>query len=261
MPRFLALLATLVLVLAWTSGDLIGKLQLQDHQYGAADIQVGARVYASQCALCHGPNGDAVAAVNLRRGQFRRAMSDQDLRGAIAAGTPAAGMPSFKQLPGTELDGLVAFIRAGFDPAGIAVRVGDPARGQALFEGKGACTTCHRVNGRGPRTAPDLSDIGATRTASAIHRSLVNPTSGMLPVNRPVRIVTRDGRTYIGRRLNEDTFTVQLIDEGERLVSIDKSDIREYERGESSPMPPATATLNGAEIADVVAYLLSLRGL
>ena len=42
----------------------------------------------------------------------------------------------------------------------------------------------------------------------------------MLPINRPVRIVTRDGKTIRGRRLNEDTFTVQIIDEQERLLSI-----------------------------------------
>jgi mono/diheme cytochrome c family protein len=73
--------------------------------------------------------------------------------------------------------------------------------------------------------------------------------------------VTRDGRTIRGRRLNEDTFTVQIIDQEEQLVSIDKSDMREYELGRISPMPPATTALTADEIADVVAYLLTLRGL
>ena len=43
--------------------------------------------------------------------------------------------------------------------------------------------------------------------------------------------MTRDGRTIRGRRLNEDTYTVQLIDEQERLVSLIKADLREYELG------------------------------
>jgi putative heme-binding domain-containing protein len=129
-----------------------------------------------------------------------------------------------------------------------------------FFEGKGGCATCHRVNGQGPRVAPDLSDIGAVRSPSALQRSLVEPTKGMLPINRPVRAVTRDGRTIRGRRLNEDTFTVQLIDEQERLVSLAKADLREYELGTTSPMPPATKRLATAEVADVVAYLLTLTG-
>jgi hypothetical protein len=82
----------------------------------------------------------------------------------------------------------------------------------------------------------------------------------MMPINRPVRIVTRDGRTIRGRRLNEDTYTVQLIDEQERLVSLDKTDIRELELAKTSPMPPATNTLSNDELADLVGYLVSLRG-
>ena len=152
-------------------------------------------------------------------------------------------MPPFKLQP-AELDGLVAFIRAGFDVGGTAVKVGDAARGQALFDGKGACATCHRVNGDGPRVAPDLSDIGAVRTpARSSVRCSIRSTQ-MMPINRPVRIVTRDGRTIRGRRLNEDTYTVQLIDEQERLVSLDKADLRELELAKTSPMPPATRTLS-----------------
>ncbi|MBN8527022.1 MAG: acetylornithine/succinylornithine family transaminase, partial [Planctomycetes bacterium] len=43
-----------------------------------------------------------------------------------------------------------AIIRAGFDPSGTAVKVGNVDRGRALFSGKGGCATCHRVNGTGP---------------------------------------------------------------------------------------------------------------
>jgi hypothetical protein len=90
---------------------------------------------------------------------------------------------------------------------------------------------------------------------------MLDPTSGMWPINRPVRIVTRDGRTFSGRRLNEDTFTVQLIDNEEHLVSLAKADIREYEIGRTSPMPSVRGRLTDDEVADLVGYLLSLKGL
>lgn len=233
---------------------------LQDHQYTAADVQTGSRLYSAQCALCHGPNGDGVSGVDLRRGQFKRASSDADIAGVLKNGVAAAGMPAFT-FTADEVNGVIAFIRAGFDPSGTPVKVGSAARGQAAFEGKGRCLTCHRVNGRGLRTAPDLSDIGAQRTPAALQRSLVDPTSAMLPINRPVRAVTREGRTIRGRRLNEDTFSVQIIDDEERLVSLLKTDLREYEVGKTSTMPPAAKTLTADEVADVVAYLLSLKGL
>ena len=168
-------------------------------------------------------------------------------------------MPPFKLQP-SELTGIVAFIRASFDTT-ASVRVGgDASRGRAVFEGKGTCGACHRVNGRGPRVAPDLSDIGIARTPAALERSLRDPSSAMLPINRPVRIVTKDGKTITGRRLNEDTFTVQLIDDQERLLSLSKSDLREYTILKTSTMPSYKDKLSAQEMSDLLAYLVSLKG-
>src|SRR3954464_10654923 len=216
--------------------SLFAQRSTSDHpgQYSAMDIETGSRLYAGQCSLCHGPTGDGVAGIDLRRSQFRRPLSDEELGRVITTGIPAAGMPGFK-LQQAEIDGVIAFVRAGFDVSGTAVKVGNAARGQALFEGKGACGTCHRVNGKGPRVAPDLSDIGAIRTPAALQRSLLEPTKAMLPINRPVRAVTRDGKTIRGRRVNEDTFTVQLIDDQERLVSLVKADPRGDELAKAPP--------------------------
>jgi len=231
--------------------------QIQDHQYSTADIQAGFRLYGAQCALCHGANGDGIAGVNLARQQFRRAASDDDIRNTITTGVAAAGMPAFR-LQAPELDSLIAFIRSGFDIGGAAFKVGNATRGRAVYD-KSGCAACHRVNGNGARTAPDLSDIGAVRQPAAMQRSLREPLKAVLPINRPVRIVTRDGRTLRGRRVNEDTFTVQLIDQNEKLVSILKSDIRQYEIGAQTEMPPFSGT--DEELADLLAYLISLRGL
>jgi putative heme-binding domain-containing protein len=144
---------------------------------------------------------------------------------------------------------------------GRAVALGDTDRGRGTFEGKGGCTSCHRVAGKGSRIAPDLGEIGATRAASALQRSLLDPTGSMLPHNRFARAVTRDGKVITGRRLNEDTFTVQLIDEQEHLLSLDKADLREYTVLTTSPMPSYKDKLSSQELADVLAYLVSLKGL
>ena len=262
MPYFQRLSAVLAgaLALVGLTGAPAAAQPSADHQYTSADIEAGSRLYANQCTLCHGPNGDAVNGIDLRRGIFRRSVSDDDLSRVITTGIAAAGMPSFKFQP-AELTSVLAFIRAGFDPSGTAVKVGSPDRGKTLFAGKGGCATCHRVNGVGPRSAPDLSDVGAIRTPAALQRSLLDPTSAMLPINRPVRVVTKDGRTIRGRRLNEDTYTVQLIDDQERLVSLTKAGLRTYEIGKTSPMPSASKSLSADEVADLVAYLLTLKGL
>ena len=228
-------------------------------EYAPADIAYGSRLYDAQCTTCHGATGDGVGGVDLRSGKFRNAVTDQDLVRVVTSGVPGTGMLAFKLDP-SEIAGIIAYLRNmnSFDRG--SVKAGVAARGRVVTEGKGACLNCHRVGEKGSRVAPDLSDIGAARSAGSLLRSLTDPTSQMMPINRPVRAVTRDGRTINGRRLNEDTYTVQLIDDAERLVSLSKADLREYTILTSSPMPSMRGTLTEDEIADVVAYLLSLKG-
>jgi putative heme-binding domain-containing protein len=112
----------------------------------------------------------------------------------------------------------------------------------------------------GPRIAPDLSDVGTARAPDALHATLLDPSSRMMPINRPVRIVLKDGTTINGRRLNEDTYTVQIIDDKEQLRSLLKSDMRSYVVDTKSTMPSYAKTLTADELADVIAYLLTLKG-
>jgi cytochrome c oxidase cbb3-type subunit III len=251
--------SVLCLVTPSTTSGQNPTLQGHPEDYVRADIEYGARLYAEQCSTCHGDNGDGVAGVDLRSGKFKNAVTDPQLRTVITNGFPNAGMPAFK-LDASELTGLVAFLRNmnTFDRG--SAHAGHPGRGQSVLEGKGACLSCHRINNVGSRKAPDLSDIGAVRSAGSLERSLRNPTSQMMPINRPVRIVTRDGKIIEGRRLNEDTFTVQLADLDGRLISLAKADLREYRVSTTSTMPSYEKELSSQEIADVVSYLLSLKG-
>ena len=233
----------------------------QDHvgQYTQADIERGSRLYGANCAFCHGASGAAIANVDLRSGKFRRASSDEDLGRLIIAGVPGTAMPPHK-FQDAELTGIVAYVRS-LRGAGVATPGGgDARRGQEIFAGKGACLSCHRVKGQGSRVAPDLSDIGVIRSASGLQNSLLDPTANMLPVNRPVRAVTREGTVIGGRRLNEDTYSVQVIDTQERLLSLVKADLREYEVIKTSAMPSYRDKLTAQELADVVAYLSTLNG-
>jgi putative heme-binding domain-containing protein len=205
-------------------------------------------------------SGDQINGVDLRGGQLRRASSDFDLRAVLTNGIPGTAMPPFKFDP-SELSGIVAYIRNMRDFDARAVTLGDPRRGQAWFEGAGGCTGCHRVYGKGPRVAPDLSDIGTVRTADVLQRTLLDPNGSLLPMNRSVRVITRDGKVINGRRLNEDTYSVQLIDDQEHLLSLAKADLREYTVIKSSAMPSYKDKLSAQDLADVIAYLLSLKGL
>jgi putative heme-binding domain-containing protein len=226
--------------------------------YSETDIVRGARVYYGTCVNCHGDNGDSVPQVNLRSNRFRHAATDDELIRVITGGIPGTGMPA-NNLEAPDQGAIVAYIRNMDARLGEAAAIGDPQRGKAIFEGKGGCLACHRVDGVGSRTAPDLSDIGLVRNAAFLLKKLEDPSAQVMPVNRNVRAVTRDGRVITGRRLNEDTWSVQLIDSHEQLVGLQKSDLKEYAVQRGSSMPAYKNALTSPEIADVAGYLLSLK--
>jgi putative heme-binding domain-containing protein len=226
-------------------------------RYLSSDVENGSRLYRNNCFACHGPDGNSIPGVDFRRGQFKRVSSDDDLLRVIASGVPGTAMPPTAMNDSARL-ALVAYLRSMHESA---TGSGDAGRGRALFEGKGGCPACHRVNGKGSRLGPDLSEVGLIRTAAYLERSLLAPAESILPEHRFVRIVTREGAVITGRRLNEDTHTIQLIDTDERLRSFSKSDLREYTLLTTTTMRSYQDTFSPAELADVVTYLLSLKGL
>lgn len=250
---------TRLIVIATLLGACV-PASLVAQTYAPADIQYGAKVFGEQCTVCHGGNGDAVTGVDLRANKFKRAITDNDLRGAITNGVEGTGMPPFK-FDQPQLTAVIAYVRNMRTYDAKNTLIGDATRGRAVFETKGTCLRCHRVNGKGPRVAPDLSDIGTLRTPDAIMRAIVDPESEIRFANRSIRAVTRDGTVITGRRMNEDTYTVQIIDDQERLVSLIKSDLREYGLVRRTAMPSFRDTLSKDEVADVLAYLLTLKGL
>lgn len=239
--------------LSWV---LVSLAAGQQH-YLSSDVENGSRLYRNNCFACHGPDGNSIPGVDFRRGQFKRASSDDDLLRVIANGVPGTAMPP-AAINDSARFALVAYIRSMHE---AATGSGNAARGRALFEGKGGCLGCHRVNGKGSRLGPDLSEVGTIRTAAYLERSIVAPAESILPEHRFVRVVTLQGETITGRRLNEDTHSVQMIDTQERLRSFLKSGLREYTLLTTTIMLAYQDTFSSTELADVVTYLLTLKGL
>jgi putative heme-binding domain-containing protein len=253
-----------LVVLAGAPAAAVGQpAPAQDHsgQVDATLVVAGQRTYTTLCGVCHGPTGTGVANIDLRRGPLPRALSEAALRNVITNGLPGTGMPSFRLEP-TELNGLVAFIRSGFDTGTTTTApvLGSAAAGRTVFETKGKCLTCHRLFDTGMFSGPDLSDIGRLRQPAAIQRSLLDPTGSMQPINRPVRAVRADGTVVTGRRLNEDLVTVQIITNDGKLVSLVKPELREWTVATTSTMPSYKDLLSSTEMADLLAFLVSLKG-
>jgi putative heme-binding domain-containing protein len=226
--------------------------------YSPADVQSGKQLYGVNCSNCHGPNGDFVSGVDLGHGNFRRASSDNELVAIMVQGIPGTPMPP-ANLSDQQAHQIVAYLRSLAAANTAGGNQADLAHGKSLFQSKG-CVNCHRVQDHGSRVGPDLTNIGALRKPAELERSIVDPNAEILPENRYVRAVTRDGATITGRILNEDTYSLQLIDMKEKLVSLQKADLRQFEFLKNSPMPTYRDQLSRDELSDLVGYLVSLKG-
>jgi putative heme-binding domain-containing protein len=104
-------------------------------------------------------------------------------------------------------------------------------------------------------------ETAAAGNAVALERAILDPDADVAPANRFVRVVTKDGTTITGRLLNHDNFSVQLIDAQGKLRAYQRSDLREATVITKSQMPSYKDTLSVQEVADLVGYLMSLKGL
>lgn len=224
----------------------------------SSDPAAGARLYRLHCAECHGRSGEGGLGPDLTRGAYRRGSTEQALFQTISsgiAGTPMAATA----LSDEQLWHIVAHVRllAG------AVRVtvpGNPAAGEKLFTGKGGCVKCHMVEGTGGRLGPDLTQIGSLRSPTHLRASILRPDEDVGAGYWAVEAVDRNGKTYKGIRMNEDTYSIQILDMKEELHSLSKQDLRALSVDpKKSRMPGYEKTLAAAELDDLVAYLYSLQ--
>jgi len=227
-----------------------------------SETEDGRQIFLANCAICHGPDGDSVYGVDLGRGKFKTASSDDDLIQILNAGVPGTSMPAFsKEFSHIEMRAIVAYLRYMKSTSSATFASGNAIQGQFIFEGKGACLNCHRIRDKGSRVGPNLTEIGSVRRTVELQRSLLDPDAEVLPSSRFIRIVTQDGVTVIGRLLNQDTFTVQLMDSKERVQSFKKANLKEYGFIDRSLMPSYRDKLNNQELADVVSFLATLKGI
>ncbi len=223
-----------------------------------ADVAAGQRVFRTSCAICHGAEGEGGAGPPLTRGDFRHGSSDRALFRNILTGIRGTGMAGVYR-PDTQIWQVVSYVRSLAKGGGDVEIPGDPERGRRLFETRGGCPDCHRIDGHGGRLGPDLSALGWRRSPAHIRESLLEPDRAIEDDERTVRVKTGAGENATGVLLSEDTFSIRLLDENENLRAFSKSDLVEIDKPGTSLMPPMGGFFRGRELDDLVAYLYSLR--
>jgi mono/diheme cytochrome c family protein len=145
------LMALLVVAVASAQGDPVAQ---------------GARLYADNCAVCHGPQGEGRIGARLR--DFPSISPQAFVKATVANGVPGSKMPAWSKANGgpltdAEIDAIAAFVATwttGSVPVApteaprplvalptVAGVSGDPARGAQVFQQN--CRVCHGDKGEG----------------------------------------------------------------------------------------------------------------
>ena len=72
-------------------------------------------------------------------------------------------------------------------------------------------------------------------------------------------VVTAEGTKLQGVVLNEDSFTLQMMDSREGIHSFDKAQLKSFEKSRESLMPVYDEkTLSQRDLQDLIAYLMKV---
>jgi len=243
----------------------------------AKAAKLGESQFRSNCAFCHGLGARGGGrGPDLTRAQKRHGNSDEEIFRNVHDGIAGTAMPPATAggigvgMTDEEIWQAIAYIRSVEKKAsGID---GNPVRGKELFYGTAACGTCHIVNGKGGRLGPELTTAATSRSAEYLVESVRTPSKrlaqGLLEVMKDfpqqyetASVTTTDGVKYQGVVLNEDAFTVQILDTREVLHAWEKSSLKSYEKTRESLMPAYDEkTLQEKDLQDLLAFLAASAG-
>jgi len=243
-----------LVALIWTA-SLAAQQPVRNPRTSPEDIALGAKTFRSHCAPCHGMHAEGGRGPNLARGRFYHGSSDANLLTNITEGIPGTEMPALFYMEDRVWQ-IIAYIRSL--NAAAERPAGDTARGAALFHSKG-CIGCHRVGGEGGSLGPDLTQVGKVRSFEHLRQSIVDPSADVQPRYWVASFKDDSGKPVEGFVMNEDTYSVQLMDLNQQLHSYQKAALHDYKVEKVSKMPSYKDSLTSEPLNDLVAYLASLR--
>ena len=238
--------------------------------------KAGEYEFRINCAMCHGLGARGGGrGPDLTRANKKHTHSDGDMFQVISNGITGTAMPGNGTngqgvgMTDEEIWQIIAYIRSQEAKAAPAV-AGNADHGKKLFYGDANCSLCHMIEGKGGRLGPELTSVGGSRTRAAIIDSVRNPSRklawGLSESSKEfpqeyetVTVVTSDGKEIKGVALNEDNFSVQLMDTSENIYLLDKDKLRSFRKSRESMMPAFNADLlSDKDLDDIVAFLTSV---
>jgi cytochrome c oxidase cbb3-type subunit 3 len=242
----------------------------------AKAAKAGESQFRANCAFCHGLGARGGGrGPDLTRAQKRHGKTDADLFRTISDGIPGTGMPQNGTtgqgvgMTAEEIWQVITYIHS-VEKKSALLPTGDAARGDKLFHGSAACFTCHMINGKGGRLGPELTNIATARSVEALVDSvripsrrlaigLIENTKEFPQEYETVSVVTADGQAFTGVALNEDNFSLQMMDTQQQIHLLEKDRLKSFKKSRESLMPAYDEkTLPDQDLQDLLAYLFQV---
>jgi putative heme-binding domain-containing protein len=245
------------------------KQQEQAVKETPEDVAAGTKLFETSCSTCHGLDGGGGMGPNIQGIPMR--LGAETVTNFIKNGVPASGMPAFAgQLNATQIQQIIEYLLT-LKAKDAGVVTGNADKGKEVY-GSSGCATCHMINGEGGDTGPELTNVGGSRGVTYLHNTVLYPGSD-LP-QQPVRletgglleymyvhVITKDGHSFDGTRVTEDSFKIVIEDAKGDFHTFLKQDLRTLDKEPGkSLMPSYKGKLSDDQLNDLVAYLASLKG-
>jgi putative heme-binding domain-containing protein len=224
---------------------------------GAA-VRSGGSKFRTRCAGCHGVDAAGYIGPDLTR-LWVQGMIDDRIFETVRKGVMGTDMPPAdpRRVPDREIWEVLAYLRS-LTPVAPIPETGNAENGQRVFQRN--CQFCHMVGDTGGQLGPELTRIGSGRPRAVLLSKVRGTGEGIRPGFEPVTLVLQNGQRLKGVKKNEDEFSIQVMDLGQRIQGYLKSDLRDVINETASVMPVyGPEQLNDRDLDDLLRYLGTLR--
>ena len=176
----------------------------------AAAAARGEKLFAPNCAFCHGEKARGASGPNLVRSTLVLHDEKGELLGpAVSKGFPDQGMPAFPNLTPAELADIAQYLHLQVELVAnrgtykrLNIVTGNAAAGQAYFNAN--CKSCHSPTG-------DLAHIAARYQPDQLQNRFIWP-AGRGGARQKVTVTLPNGQTIAGTIRKIDDFDISITD-------------------------------------------------
>jgi mono/diheme cytochrome c family protein len=226
----------------------------------AAAAARGEKLYAPNCAFCHGEKARGASGPNLLRSPVvLRDEKGETLGPFVSKGVPDKGMPAFPNFAEGQLYDIAQFLHLQVELVAnrglykrLNVVTGNARAGEAYFNGAGGCKTCHSVAG-------DLAHVGGKYPADALQTRFVWPGGRGGGRAQKVTVTLPSGEKVTGTLKKLDDIDISLVDGGGYYRSWPRDRVKVEVEDRLEGHRRLLEKYTDADMHNLTAYLVTLK--